>query len=85
VVRLSGRVAGSTIPRGGVLVTLQGYQAGWGWRTFRTVRTTARGAWTTRYRFRLSHGRFGFRAVVPAQGGFPYLTNHSGGVFVTVA
>jgi hypothetical protein len=84
VVRLSGRVGGGSIPRGGVLVTLQGFQRGWGWRTFRTVRTTRAGAWTTRYRFRLTHGRFGFRAVVPRQGGHPYVTTHSKPVFVTV-
>lgn len=83
--RLSGRVGGGSIPRGGALVTLQGYQPGWGWRTFRTVRTTARGTWTTRYRFRLSHGRFGFRAVVPQQGAYPYVTTRSAAVFVTVA
>jgi hypothetical protein len=29
VVRLSGRVGGGSIPRAGLLVTLQGYQAGW--------------------------------------------------------
>ncbi|HYV16877.1 MAG TPA: hypothetical protein VE972_12755 [Conexibacter sp.] len=85
VVTLSGRVRGELLPRGGVLVTLQGYQAGFGWRTFRTVRTTARGVWSTRYRFRLSHGRFGFRAVVPRQGSFPFVTSRSGSVFVTVS
>jgi hypothetical protein len=85
VVRLSGRVGGGSIPRGGLLVTLQGYQAGWGWRTFRTVRTTRGGSWSTRYRFRLGHGRFGFRAIVPRQGRFPYVTSTSGAVSVIVA
>lgn len=85
VVRLSGRVGGGSIPRGGVLVTLQGFQAGWGWRTFRTVRTDRRGRWSTQYRFRLSTGRFGFRAVVPRQGSFPYATTRSKGVFVVVS
>ncbi|MGB2711843.1 MAG: hypothetical protein WBC33_10035, partial [Conexibacter sp.] len=84
-VRLSGRVAGEPMPHGGVLVTLQGYQAGWGWRTFRTVRTTANGSWSTRYRFRLAHGRFGFRAIVPRQGAFPFASARSAAVFVTVA
>ena len=32
VVRLSGRVGGGPIPRAGLLVTLQGFQPGWGWR-----------------------------------------------------
>ncbi len=84
VVRLSGRAGGGLIPRGGVLVTLQGYQAGWGWRVFRTVRTSRTGSWTTRYRFRLPHGRFGFRVVVPRQGGYPFVTTHSAAVYVTV-
>lgn len=85
VVRLSGRAAGGPVPHGGVLVTLQGYQEGWGWRTFRTLRTARDGSWTTRYRFRLSHGRFGFRAVVPRQGGYPFVTTRSAAVYVTVA
>ncbi len=83
VVRLGGRVGGGSIPRAGLLVTLQGYQSGWGWRTFRTVRTDRRGSWSTRYRFRLT-GRFGFRALVPHQGRFPFATSHSAGVFVVV-
>jgi hypothetical protein len=85
VVRLSGRVGGGSIPRAGLLVTLQGYQRGWGWRTFRTVRTDRRGSWSTRYRFRLSEGRFGFRAIVEQQGSFPFETSRSGGVFVVVS
>lgn len=84
-VRLSGRAGGGSIPRAGVLVTLQGFQAGYGWRTFRTVRTKRDGSWSTRYRFRLSHGRFGFRAVVPRQGAYPFVTTRSAAVFVTVA
>jgi hypothetical protein len=85
VIGLSGRVGGSSIPRAGLLVTLQGWQRGWGWRTFRTVRTDRRGRWSTRYRFRLSAGRFGFRAIVPHQGTFPFATGRSSGVFVLVA
>jgi hypothetical protein len=85
VVRLSGHVGGGSIPRAGLLVTLQGWQTGWGWRTFRTVRTDAKGDWHTRYRFRLSAGRFGFRALVPHQGRFPFATSRSTGVFVVVS
>ncbi len=84
VVRLSGRVGGGSIPRGGLLVTLEGYQRGWGWRAFRTVRTDRNGRWSTRYRFRLTHGRFGFRALLPHQDGHPYATGRSGGVYVVV-
>lgn len=85
VVRLSGRVGGGAIPRGGLLVTLEGWQRGWGWRAFRTVRTDRAGRWSTRYRFRLASGRFGFRALVPHQGTFPYATSRSAGVFVLVS
>jgi hypothetical protein len=85
VVRLSGHVGGGSIPRAGLLVTLQGFQDGWGWRTFRTVRTDRKGNWSTHYRFRLSQGRFGFRAHVPRQGRFPFATSRSSGVFVVVS
>jgi hypothetical protein len=86
VVRLNGRVGVRTgIPRSGLLVTLQGYQAGYGWRTFRTVHTDRHGRWRTSYRFRSTHGRFGFRALVPRQGRFPYAPSRSSGVFVVVA
>jgi hypothetical protein len=85
VVRLSGRVGAGPIPRAGLLVTLQGFQSGWGWRTFRTVRTDRRGRWSTSYRFRSSRGRFGFRAVVQRQGRFPFASSRSAGVFVVVS
>ncbi|MFL5816753.1 MAG: hypothetical protein ACJ76L_04040 [Conexibacter sp.] len=85
VVRLSGHVGGGSIPQAGLLVTLEGYQRGWGWRTFRTVRTDRRGNWSTQYRFRLSNGRFGFRALLPHQGRFPFVTSRSSGVFVVVS
>jgi len=84
LVRLSGRVGAGPIPRAGLLVTLQGYQSGYGWRTFRTVRTDRHGRWRTSYRFRSSQGRFGFRAVVPRQGRFPFASSRSAGVFVVV-
>lgn len=84
-VRLSGRVGGGPIPRAGLLVTLQGFQRGWGWRAFRTVRTDRRGRWSTRYSFRSSAGRFGFRALVPHQGRFPFATSRSAGVFVVLS
>jgi hypothetical protein len=85
VVRLRGRVGGGMIPRGGLLVTLQGWQRGWGWRTFRAVRTDRAGRWSTRYRFRLTHGRFAFRAILLRQGTYPYLTSRSKAVAVTVS
>ncbi len=85
VVRLSGRVAAAgAVPRAGALLTLQGFQRGWGWRTFRSVRTDRRGRWSTTYRFRLSSGRFGFRAVLPGQPGVPFAAGTSKPVFVVV-
>lgn len=86
VVRLNGRIGARTgIPRAGLVVTLQGFQQGYGWRTFRTVHTDRHGRWHTSYRFRSTHGRFGFRALVPRQGRFPYAPSRSAGVFVVVA
>lgn len=85
VVRLSGHVGGGAIPRGGAIVTLQGFQRGWGWRTFRTVRTDRRGRWSSRYRFRLASGRFGFRALVPQQSGYPFVASRSSAVYVVVS
>lgn len=85
VVRLAGRVSGRPVPRAGLLITLQGHQVGYGWRTFRTVRTDRLGRWSTRYRFRSTAGRFGFRALVPRQGRFPFASGRSGGVFVVVS
>jgi hypothetical protein len=86
VVRLSGRLGGgAAIPRGGALVTLHGHQRGWGWRVFRTVRTDRSGRWRTSYRFRLSSGRFGFRAALPRQAGVPFAEGNSKAVFVVVS
>lgn len=84
IVTLSGRAGGEGIPAGGVLVTLQGYQSGFGWRTFKTVRTSRSGRWSTRYQFRLAHGRFAFRALVPRQGRYPFVTTYSRAVAVVV-
>jgi len=85
LVVLSGRVDARPIPAAGVLVTLQGYQRGYGWRTFRTVRAARNGHWRARYRFRSSSGRFAFRAIVPRQSGYPFATSNSNAVAVTVS
>lgn len=84
IVTLSGRAGGELIPAGGLLVTLQGFQRGWGWRTFKTVRTSRSGGWRTSYRFRATSGRFSFRAIVPRQGSYPFITTTSAAVAVTV-
>jgi hypothetical protein len=84
VVTIRGRAGGESIPSGGLLVTLQGYQRGYGWRTFRTLRSSRNGSWRTRYRFRATSGRFAFRAIVPRQGRYPFVTTTSAAVSVTV-
>lgn len=84
IVTIRGRAGGGAIPRSGLLVTLQGFQAGFGWRTFRTLRTNTRGSWRASYRFRATSGRFAFRALVPRQGSYPYATTVSRPVAVTV-
>lgn len=85
IITISGRANGARIPSSGLLVTLQGHQRGFGWRTFRTLRTSRRGTWRTQYRFRSSSGRFAFRAVVPRQGRYPFLTTTSRPVTVVVS
>ncbi|HST39881.1 MAG TPA: hypothetical protein VLK58_10255 [Conexibacter sp.] len=57
----------------------------WGWRTFKTIRTNRGGAWRTSYRFRATTGRFAFRAIVPQQGRYPFVTTTSRSVPVTLA
>lgn len=83
-VTISGRVGGGSIPAGGLLITLQGYQRGWGWRTFKTIRSGRDGRWRTSYRFRATRGSFAFRAIVPRQGRYPYVTTTSRSVPVIV-
>jgi hypothetical protein len=56
------------------------------WRTFKTLRTDARGRYSGTYRFTQTHGtaRYSFRATVPAQAGYPYLEGSSDVQQVTV-
>jgi hypothetical protein len=78
-VRLSGLLRGGHRPGGGVLVTLEGRQAGFGWRSFATVRSGRGGRFATSYRFRSIRRRstVRFRAVVRQQAGYPYATGRS--------
>jgi hypothetical protein len=81
-----GRVRGGPIPSVGKLVQLQAYSRG-GWRTFATPRARARShRWSYRYRFTATRGtvRYRFRAVVPAEGGFPFVRGGSRSVKVIV-
>jgi hypothetical protein len=77
-VRFRGRLKGGHLPRRGVLVSLQGYQRGFGWRTFRTVRAR-HGRFTGSYRFvRAVPGtRIRFRATVREQATYPWATGRS--------
>lgn len=77
-VRFHGRLKGGHLPRRGVLVSLQGYQRGYGWRTFRTVRAR-HGRFTGSYRFvRATPGtRVRFRATVREQATYPWATGRS--------
>jgi hypothetical protein len=79
-VTFNGRLPGGPLPRGGVLVVLQAMEPGFDWRTFRVVRTTRKGTFGARYRFRqpvAAPREIGFRAVVRRQAGYPYTTGHS--------
>jgi hypothetical protein len=81
-----GRVRGGPIPSVGKLVQLQAYSRG-GWRTFATPRARARShRWSYRYRFTATRGtvQYRFRAVVPAEGGFPFVRGGSRSVNVIV-
>ncbi len=77
-VRFSGRLRGGPKPQSGLLVVLQGYQAGYGWRTFRTARVSGGGRFNTLYRWRTpARGTFRFRATVREQIGYAYATGRS--------
>jgi hypothetical protein len=73
----SGRVgaAGAAIPSEGKAVQLQFRLPGLPWSEFRTVKTDPRGRFRYPYRFAdddSSGVRFQFRAVTPAQAGWPF-------------
>ena len=72
-VRFGGRLASRPVPKSGVLIDLQA-RVGKKWQTFKTTRTSAKGAWSAHYRFRATRGlqRYAFRATVRRDTGFPY-------------
>jgi hypothetical protein len=78
-VRLSGQLRGGHLPADGVLVTLQGRQPGFGWRTFTTARSRKRGRFAASYRFRTIRRAttVRFRAVMRRQTGYPFTTGSS--------
>ena len=56
------------------------------WETFRTIRSDDAGQWSVRYRFRRTSGvqRYRFRARLPAEGSYPFVTGVSRVVTVRV-
>jgi hypothetical protein len=84
-VTFTGRLKGGRIPRKGVIVSLQGHQRGFGWRTFRTVRAK-HGRFKGSYRFvRATPGTtVRFRASVRQQTGYPWAAGRSRPVTVRI-
>lgn len=84
-VRFAGRVKTGRIPKAGKLMELQVVTRG-RWRTFATTRTGPRGTWRYNYRFDGTRGRvtYRFRARVPRETGYPYVTGESRQVRVSV-
>lgn len=81
----SGRVRTTPLPSSGKLVELQAHFRG-RWRTFQTLRADQFGRWRFRYRFGGTVGRvrYGFRAYLPSEAGYPYEAGKSRKVRVTV-
>lgn len=84
-VRFGGHAIGGYVPANGKLIELQFFARG-RWRTFETVRTDPTGRWGYTYRFDGTRRtvRFRFRARVPPETGYPYITGRSRRVSVTV-
>jgi len=80
-----GRLRGGWIPSRGVIVSLQGAQRGFGWRTFKTVRAE-RGRFSGSYRFLRARAgtRLSFRATIREQAGYPWAMGRSRPVRVTI-
>jgi hypothetical protein len=77
-VRFSGRVASRPLPANGKLIEMQAHFRG-RWRTFSTVRTDSAGFWHFPYRFGATLGRvvYRFRALLPSEGGYPFVDGRS--------
>jgi hypothetical protein len=83
---LRGRVRGGPLPTVGKLVQLQAYSRG-RWLTFATPRASREtGRWSYRYRFTATRGtvRYRFRARIPQEAGFPFISGMSRSVHVVV-
>jgi hypothetical protein len=84
-VLFAGRVITRPLPIAGKLVEMQAYFRG-RWRTFSTVRAGPDGRWRFPYRFGGTVGRvtYRFRARLPAEGGYPFISGNSRVVKVEV-
>jgi 5-hydroxyisourate hydrolase-like protein (transthyretin family) len=84
-VSFSGRLRSLPAPPAGKLVELQVVLSG-RWQTFRTTRTDADGRWRVRYRFRRTCGltRYRFRARLPAEAAYPFVTGRTRAIGVRV-
>jgi hypothetical protein len=84
-VLFSGLVRTRPLPSQGKLVEMQAYFRG-RWRTFSTVRARPNGRWRFPYRFGGTAGRvtYRFRARLPAEGGYPFVSGNSRVVEVVV-
>jgi hypothetical protein len=84
-VRLSGRLVGRPLPRNGKVVELQARSPGERWITFRTIRASRTGRFSTRYTFqRGGPAHYEMRARVRAADDYPYATGVSHAVRVRV-
>jgi hypothetical protein len=77
-VTFTGRVRSRPLPESGKLIEIQAYFRG-RWRTISTVRTDRAGRWRFPYRFGATLGRvtYRFRAQLPVEGGYPFVSGHS--------
>lgn len=84
-VRFRGALTTGRIPGAGKLVELQVRSRGQ-WRTFATTRSGPKGTWRHDYRFDGTKGRvtYKFRARVPRESGYPFVTGDSRSVSVRV-
>jgi len=84
-VLFTGQVLTRPLPTQGKLVEMQAHFRG-RWRTFSTVRAGPNGRWRFPYRFGGTVGRvtYRFRARLPAEGGYPFISGNSGIVKVVV-
>jgi hypothetical protein len=74
-VRFSGTLRGGYVPAGKI-VQLQVRVRG-RWQTFATPHAKGNGGWTYVYKFTGGIGRYVFRARIPSQASYPFVTGHT--------